>query len=423
MKQFIKLAERWLIAILVIATSFWMMLPVYRLGFEKFQGDNTVTAFTQWVKIGGLAGFFLIVWAFRNSGTRQKILPNTEKSIASGKIVLVCACVVLTGIAAINMLVDPWDLYGTNFFESRVLSDRADKLKYYSRLTESPEMVIVGSSAAFEISPAYIEEKLGIRAFNWSMSAGKAEEIEVLLKYLANQDGGEYPRIVLMQLVESPPLKNPYSLVPIPLFPYLDFWSMIKETSLRVSQAFDLSQFSDAIYVVRYRLSPNTKSFTNMYFLEDGYGTRIQKNFSETEVLKQSTKIPDCNSIDEIFQADIQDMVAFAKERNTSLIFYVSPILPDFYNAYMRDDPGYQRCHQIVTEYFTGLTQDHENVFFRDYLLLESMDGLGGQEGFYDGAHLTRQNADRLIDALSTTILQADAVAEDQRRAEGGGSE
>lgn len=423
MRRFIKQTLWWLIAVLVFAASMWIMMPVYRLGFAKFQGDNTVNAVAQWVRICGLVFLFGVIWSIKTNQPQQQGDSPAKKSTGLWKFVLFSTSMILISIAIFNISVDPWDIYGINFFESRVIRDRTEKLTYYSLLTAPPDMVIVGSSAAFEIAPSYIKEKVGLTAFNWSMSAGKNEEISVLLKYLAKQHGGEFPEIVLMQLVESPPLKDPYSLLPLPLFPYLDYLPLIEEVGLRLSKAIDLSQFSDAYYVVRYRLSSYTRSFTNIYFLEDGSGARIQKNFSDAEVLKQSNKIPDCKSVEEIFGTEIESIVAFSKEQDSSIIFYISPILPDFYDSYMRDNPDYQRCHQMVTSYFTELAMENDDMFFKDYSLLESVNGVDGEEGFYDGAHLTQQNANRLIDALSDTILQAYEVAEGKRTTGGGGSE
>jgi len=422
MKQFIKLAWQWLLAVFIIATNFWIMQPVYQLGFTKFQGDKTVNALPQWVKTGGLIFLFFILWIIKTIRPQQQAFPSTKKTIELWKIVLVCTSIILVSVAVFNIWADPWDIYVSDALEPRALPSRTVKLGFYSQLTEPPEMIIVGSSAAFRIAPTYIQEKTGIRAFNWSINGGKSAEIKIFLDYIAHQHDGEFPEVILMQVLENPPSKG-YNQLPVALFPCLDFWSQIQEGSLRLSKSIYLSQLSDSYYVLRYKLSPHTKSLTNFYCLEDGYSDRIQGEYSEAAALRQAEKIPDCNSVDEVFGTDIESIVAFSEEKHSSIIFYFSPVLPAFYDNYMKDNTAYQNCHQMVTEYFTKLSEEHDNVFFKDYVLLESINGLDGADGFYDSQHLNPKNSEKLIDSLSDIILQAYTVAESQRRTEGGGSE
>lgn len=422
MRRFIRQIFWWLIAVLVFAVSIWIMMPVYQLGFEEFQGDNTVNAVTQWVKICGLVFLFGVIWSIKTNQPQQQGDSSANKSIGLWKFVLFSTSMILISIAIFNILVDPRDLYGQNFVMARVNPSRTMKLKYYSELSETPDMIIVGTSAAFMIAPTYIQDTLGLDAFNWALDGGQTAEIQILLRYLSKQHTYEYPSIILMQVSERNSSQD-YKRLPLELLPYTKFWPFLHEGSLRLAKTLELSQFSESLYTLRHTLSPNPTYFSGYYFLRDGFGDQIRKNFSEALVVRQAEKVPDCNSVEEIFGKDIENIISFSEKQNSSIIFYISPYLPSFYDEYVKDNPDYQRCHQMVTAYFTELAMENDDVFFKDYSLLESLNGLDGEEGFYDAAHLTPRNSEILIDALSDTILQAYEVAEGKRNAGGGGSE
>ena len=53
------------------------------------------------------------------------------------------------------ILVDPRGLYGPTFFPQLSDDTRTLKLNYYNTLEMDPELVILGSSRAQGISPAY----------------------------------------------------------------------------------------------------------------------------------------------------------------------------------------------------------------------------------------------------------------------------
>ena len=421
MKRIIPQVLPWFVPIFVISLALWIAKPVYGLGFIKFQGNNTVNATAKWITLCGLLFFFFIIWIIKTIPNLQQELSTQVDPVGLRRIVIISASSILICIAVFNIFADSWDLYGLDFWESRVLPSRSVKLDFYSRLAEPPEMVIVGTSAAFRIAPAYIQEKLGIRAFNWAINGGKAPEIRILLEYLAQQHPGEYPEVLLMQVSEQS-AEAGYHQLPFSLLPFLSPWTLIQEGGLRLSEAINLSQLSDSLYVFRYTLSPSTRPLANFYCLEDGFSDRIIKRFSETAVLEQTEKVANCSSASEVYGKDIEEIIAFTEEQNSSIVFYISPFLPEFYDKYMKNDPDYRRCHQEIKEYFTELALQHDNVFFEDYTLLDSIDGLDGEEGFYDAGHLTPQNSERLIDALSDTIRQAYAAAEARRNAatEGG---
>ncbi len=402
-----------------LVVSIRIAWPLFQSGFLKFQGNTTVNDAVYWIGVCSVLLLVILIGAIRvDDKPAPSNFPIHDRKLV--KLSMICASGLLIATGIFNIWANPWDLYASDIWEPRVLPSRTVKLDFYSQLPEAPEMVILGTSAAFRLAPAYIQEKLGIQAFNWSINGGKAPEILILLDYLAQQHPGEYPKVLVMEINESPPRQG-YTLLPYSLLPFLDFWPFIQEIGLRASKAINVSQLSDALYVFRYTLSPYTRSFTNLFFLEDGYCDRINKDFSEAAVLQQVKLIAKCSSAAEVFGEDIENIIALTEEQNSSIIFYISPSLPSFYDSYMKNNQDYQRCHQMITAYFTELTLQHDNVFFKDYTLLDSINGLDGPEGFYDSMHLTQKNGERLVDALADTIQQAYTIAEAQRNTTTGG--
>src|SRR5262245_53100923 len=78
------------------------------------------------------------------------------------------AAFLLLLVAALNYLVNPLGMYPPRIYEPIVLHSRAEKMRLYRAARPRPEIVILGSSSSFAMSPAYIRERTGRTAFNAS---------------------------------------------------------------------------------------------------------------------------------------------------------------------------------------------------------------------------------------------------------------
>ena len=97
--------------------------------------------------------------------------------------ILVLSGTFLGLVAGLNYVVNPFGLFAPRAVEPILLHSRAEKL----RLLEAappPEVVILGSSPSFTMSPAYVTQKTGLRAFNASVHGASPRDYEALLRYM-----------------------------------------------------------------------------------------------------------------------------------------------------------------------------------------------------------------------------------------------
>ena len=405
-----------------LIVSIWIAWPLFQSGFLEFQGNATVNDAVSWMGVCGVLLFVFLIWLIR---TDKKLTTSNASSPDQGlvKISMACALGLLIATSLFNFCVNPWDLYGTTYFISRTNPSRRQKLAYYSQLEETPDLIIIGNSTAFTISPQYIEEKLGYSGFNWAIDGGRPPENRVLLEYMARQYSPDFPVVVLMQIPDKYPLKNSYDMMSIQLLSYLDSREMISEGTTRLSKLISISQWSDSLYVTRYTLSTPTTRWGGWAFNADGFGYKYNNDFSKAFTPEIIGNYQKCAVPNEFHDENIESILALLETHNSSVVFYTSPLLPEFYNTALKDTSDYQKCYQEIVDYFTELSRNHDNVFFKDYLVLENIQGLDAPEGFYDERHLTPQNAERLVDALADTLQQAYTVAEIQRNIQTGGSQ
>src|SRR5262245_62939179 len=92
----------------------------------------------------------------------------------------------------------------------------------YRTAQPPPEMVVLGSSSSFTMSPAYISQRTGRPAFNASVHGGVPEDYLAFLRYMASID--KVPKVLIVPLsVELVRPNLPTGFEPHnPLKPYLD---------------------------------------------------------------------------------------------------------------------------------------------------------------------------------------------------------
>lgn len=98
---------------------------------------------------------------------------------------LLCASAfVVACVAGLNAAVNPYGSLGENEQPSAIWSDRAVKVDLVNALTTPPQTVVLGSSRALKVEPAYITRLSGRPAFNAAVSAGKPVDAYVFVRLL-----------------------------------------------------------------------------------------------------------------------------------------------------------------------------------------------------------------------------------------------
>ena len=95
---------------------------------------------------------------------------------------LVAAAVLVAIVVAFNLLTDPWGVFGVGLFPPRVNQDRSTKADLLTGLREPPELLIYGSSRAWTVEAARVEQATGLRTFNAAVTAGRPADAYVFTR-------------------------------------------------------------------------------------------------------------------------------------------------------------------------------------------------------------------------------------------------
>lgn len=95
---------------------------------------------------------------------------------------LVAAAVLVAVVGAFNLLTDPWGVFGVGIFPPRVNQDRSTKADLIAELEQPPELLIYGSSRAWTIEAARVQQSTGLRTFNAAVTAGRPSDAYVVTR-------------------------------------------------------------------------------------------------------------------------------------------------------------------------------------------------------------------------------------------------
>jgi hypothetical protein len=316
-------------------------------------------------------------------------------------------------IAATILAVNPRGMYLSTTYSPYELILRGTKTDDYQRLQQTPDLVIMGSSRAFTISPEHIRAATGLTAYNMAIEGGRIEDFLIQSRQMS-----PLPQVLFIEVQEGLPRQanDIAARAPLHWLPFMSIDTALRTIEKRLTGLFDLHQFAEAVYTARYYPVYSREPKEWPLFDTDGFASRPLLSSSELEqaVLLDIGRLPPphCEGIDPASDADVQHLIAIAETQHTALVFYLSPWHPRYYDAVLRDNPDYQSCYLASLDYLHTLSQSHANLFFLDFTHLDSINGLDDQTGYFDSQHITQANSDRLIDHAAETLLRAYHVAQ-----------
>jgi hypothetical protein len=109
----------------------------------------------------------------------------------------------LVVVGAVNAVVDPYGYVGTAAFPTAILSDRATKACLAERLRTAPNLVVLGSSRAMKVEPAYLEARTGLSTFNAAVSSASPQDAWAFANFLHDRFPHGEKRVLWLLDVES----------------------------------------------------------------------------------------------------------------------------------------------------------------------------------------------------------------------------
>jgi hypothetical protein len=376
--------------------------------FDKLLPLSEVVATANWreasIALATLAGactlvffFGVMVWA-RGDAVRQPRWMIGAWLISAG--------ILLAVIAGVILYVNPRGMYFAKAYTPHQLLLRESKLAGYGQLAATPDVIIMGSSRAFTLSPEDVQTKTGLTAYNMAIEGGRIEDILIMVRQMP-----KLPRVLLIEVQEGLP-REPDDIAaraPLSWIPYMPLETALLTIEKRLTGLVDLSHFSEALYMLLYHDLYERQPREWPYFAADGMAIRPTITASELEqtLLLDIGNIPaeHCDQVDAVSQSDMKALIEMAAAQDAHLVFYISPRHPSYSDALLNDDPHYQGCRSSFITYMQNLTQQHDHVFFTDASQVETLDI--SEAGFYDSQHLTQANSSRIIDFLADTLRTA----------------
>lgn len=337
------------------------------------------------------------------------IYPHSESAVVAPNCLLwgwaIGAGIILILIIGTILYINPRGMYFANIFRPHQLLLRESKTAGYSNLSSTPDVVIMGSSRAFTMSPVSIQQKTGYTAYNMAIEGGRIEDVLIQARQMTG-----LPRILLIEVQEGLP-REPNDIAaraPLGWLSYMSLDTSLLTVEKRLTGLIDLSHLTESLYIWRYHEWVERQPQEWPLFESDGLAIRptISASALEQAILLDIGNIPpvQCGRVDETSQIDMATLIDLATVQDTRLVFYLSPRHPLYTTEILDNDPHYQTCYAAFTAYMDNLTRQHDDVFYVD---ASRLDLDTSESGFYDSQHLTQANSDRLIDALVDTLHTA----------------
>ncbi len=367
--------------------------------------DN-FTAISRYVALTIAALFFL-------AAVGSAALESDTRSAQPGKLTLAWTMgFILVVSVALGLIfyVDPHARLGDDRFPSVTPSARTVKTELYGQLSDDPDIVILGSSRAFTLSPSYIEEKIEHSAFNMSVEGGRLWDFAIQLNFM--RKSGSLPRALILDVNEETLLSGPKYLdtQPLTLLPYMPA-SLASSVGARAPQEMiSLQSLSDSIYLLSF---PDLKNRPRAWtFQNDGMGIRREISHNlYLELMNSETKARMngmfCRQLNPSAMSLFDQLIRQAQEDNIAIVMFESPVHSQFFQvAHDKNPGGFDACRELLDGYFQSLAEKYPNVFFVNLFHYEQV-GQMGENGFYDPVHLRPNAAQLVVDALAPEIQKA----------------
>jgi len=318
---------------------------------------------------------------------------------------IVAAAVLVAVVVALNLLTDPWGVFGIGIFPPRVNQDRSTKADLLTQLKQPPELLVYGSSRAWQIEAARVQQATGLRTFNAAVTAGRPSDAYVFTRVVHDRWPRAKPDFLWLLDVEAfqrGPL--PPSLLAESRFSRYLPWRakaaaqldelgwLASWTGLRAS--YDVWKKHPTKAKVRAswlkRISPDGTVKTPQSS-EARDGPKTLTKWSAAEVTQYRAFV----RLDPEAETYVEKTLQLFASWGGKGIVVLTPTQPQVLEA--AQGAGWKLRHAEVLRLLEGLQKQY------DFAVVDmtSVSSFGGHPaGFFDATHMTRENQRTMIDAV-----------------------
>ncbi len=326
------------------------------------------------------------------------------------RVLLGTVLIALVPVMLMNLLVDPFAIYGVGIFPRTEVSGYDEKLALLDEFEPKPECLIIGSSRTLAFDPDVVEELIGKRTFNFSGPGARAEIIYATLNIALNDFNSPIDTLIIGVDPESfhPTLPIQPEVAYIDdfsrYFKYDDVGKMTLGERFRRLLSFEMTQ--ESVGSIR-KLIKERYGIRKMVVSENGLATWIQRerdiadgtfdlqNRLDQRVRKYPERSLFLSSFTELSEVRIQyweDLLEICRENNIRVYAFLPSTHPQLYDLYK--SIGADGIIGEVSDYLESSISEIDGVY-RDYTSIESFGG--NPDDFYDEIHMRPQNCELLL--------------------------
>jgi hypothetical protein len=327
--------------------------------------------------------------------------------------IILAALLLMTCVAVVNALVDPYGILGTGRFPTATTSDRSVKVDLIQKLKQAPQLIVLGSSRSMRYDPEYLQQKTGLRTFNAGVNIiGGAADVWAMTNYLHDRFPQAHPKYFWLVDVETFTTTVKESLTAEPrLARYLDKTSGTagRAGSALTTAGDDLKSLlswattRDSLRILTHQSTATAReqAFRRQFRPNGGIATetmspaqrqrRTVQNLTRYTLLYQTAY----HALDPKAMRYVEQTLALMNQSGSTPLIVLTPLSPMFQQKL--GPLGWNDRHQQVVAFFDGLAAKYRFTFAD----MTSVSTWGGSPTeFFDGVHPSYLNIHKLIDFL-----------------------
>lgn len=326
----------------------------------------------------------------------------------------------LAGSAAMALLVDPTDTFGTGRIPSILTSERNDKPVAFRTIDPPPRAVVFGSSRVMKLRPSCITEITGLPAFNFGLSNAMVEDLMATYRFIRARGRAPLRELIIGLDVEvfddrAEPDQRLHSAGE--LAEYLDDGAGLSfDTATRGLFSWQALRLAGSSLWAR--LHPRSRPPAKLSYARDGFITydimeaemtagtfSAKQRFAEMAAkLSARRGTRDFTELSARRVAKFRELVAAAHADGVTVDVFIPPISAAMERILSPGDPGSPGNRGRLAarrRELDAVLAELERAGQIHYLRVARVEDFGGDPaGYFDGVHMTEANASRLLLAM-----------------------